>query len=152
ALTCILPEQGPRLGFFPDDMSQKKDIDTTRDNDWICPKCGNINFSFRTVCNMRKCNTPKSESQVPKSDKNSDQKMPEGSWKCEKCNNINYPFRTKCNRKNCGADKPSESSKSPSAASVSTSTCLRVEKVQSCHPALLNWVSDMPVRFQRMTL
>nr|KYP52933.1 RanBP2-type zinc finger protein At1g67325 family [Cajanus cajan] len=107
----------PRLGFFPDDMSQKKDIDATRDNDWICPKCGNINFSFRTVCNMRKCNTPKSESQVSKSDKNSKQKMPEGSWKCEKCNNVNYPFRTKCNRKNCGADKPSESSKSPSAAS-----------------------------------
>lgn len=107
----------PRLGFFPDDMSQKKDIDATRDNDWICPKCGNINFSFRTVCNMRKCNTPKSESQVSKSDKSSKQKMPEGSWKCEKCNNVNYPFRTKCNRKNCGADKPSESSKSPSAAS-----------------------------------
>jgi hypothetical protein len=40
--------------------------------------------------------------------------MPEGSWKCEKCNNINYPFRTKCNRQNCGADKPAESTKSPS--------------------------------------
>jgi hypothetical protein len=38
----------------------------------------------------------------------------EGSWKCEKCNNINYPFRTKCNRQNCGADKPAESTKSPS--------------------------------------
>nr|GMD59229.1 ranBP2-type zinc finger protein At1g67325-like [Ipomoea batatas] len=33
--------------------------DGTRDNDWKCPKCGNVNFSFRTVCNMRKCNTPK---------------------------------------------------------------------------------------------
>jgi len=43
-----------------------------------------------------------------------EQKMPEGSWKCEKCNNINYPFRTKCNRQNCGAEKPSESTKSPS--------------------------------------
>lgn len=39
-------------------------IDTTRDNDWTCPKCGNVNFSFRTVCNMRKCNTPKPGSQV----------------------------------------------------------------------------------------
>lgn len=38
--------------------------DATRDNDWTCPKCGNINFSFRTVCNMRKCNTPKPGSQV----------------------------------------------------------------------------------------
>ncbi|KAH9708178.1 RanBP2-type zinc finger protein [Citrus sinensis] len=103
---------GPRPGFFPDDKSQRKGADATRDNDWTCPKCGNINFSFRTVCNMRKCNTPKPGSQAAKSDKNSKQKMPEGSWKCEKCNNINYPFRTKCNRQNCGADKPAESKKS----------------------------------------
>ncbi|KAM1723046.1 hypothetical protein ACFX11_021681 [Malus domestica] len=108
---------GPRPGFLPDDKAQKKSTDATRDNDWACPKCGNVNFSFRTVCNMRKCNTPKPGSQQPaKSDKTSKQKMPEGSWKCEKCNNINYPFRTKCNRQNCGADKPAESKKSPSPA------------------------------------
>ncbi|KAB5573202.1 hypothetical protein DKX38_000396 [Salix brachista] len=107
---------GPRPVFFPDDISQKKGSDASGDNDWACPKCGNINFSFRTVCNMRKCNTPKPGSQVAKSEKNSKQKMPEGSWKCEKCNNINYPFRTKCNRQNCGAEKPAESEKSPSPA------------------------------------
>ncbi|CAL1413554.1 unnamed protein product [Linum trigynum] len=105
---------GPRPTFFPEDKTQKNDA--TRDNDWSCPKCGNINFSFRTVCNMRKCNTPKPGSQPAKSDKNSKQKMPEGSWKCEKCNNINYPFRTKCNRPNCGAEKPVETQKSPSPA------------------------------------
>ncbi|KAL4346711.1 hypothetical protein GQ457_17G000770 [Hibiscus cannabinus] len=108
------PPMGPRPGFFSDDKSQKKGADATRDNDWTCPKCGNINFSFRTVCNMRKCNTPKPGPQAAKSDKNSKQKMPEGSWKCEKCSNINYPFRTKCNRQNCGAEKPDESKKSPS--------------------------------------
>jgi membrane protease subunit (stomatin/prohibitin family) len=107
---------GPRPGFFQDDKSQKKGQDSTRDNDWTCPKCGNINFSFRTVCNMRKCNTPKPGTQAPKPDKNSKQKMPDGSWKCDKCNNINYPFRTKCNRQNCGADKPDESKSSPSSA------------------------------------
>nr|GMD98012.1 ranBP2-type zinc finger protein At1g67325 isoform X1 [Ipomoea batatas] len=101
---------GPRPGFFPEDKSQNKD--GTRDNDWTCPKCGNVNFSFRTICNMRKCNTPKPGSQGAKSGKSSN--MPEGSWKCEKCNNINYPFRTKCNRPNCGAEKPSESIESPS--------------------------------------
>ncbi|KAL7168673.1 hypothetical protein ACSBR2_039006 [Camellia fascicularis] len=53
---------GPRPGFFPDDKYQKKD--GMRDNDWTCPKCGNVNFSFRTVCNMRKCNTPKPRPQV----------------------------------------------------------------------------------------
>ncbi|XP_011003139.1 PREDICTED: ranBP2-type zinc finger protein At1g67325-like isoform X2 [Populus euphratica] len=107
---------GPRPGFFPDDISQKKGSEASRDNDWTCLKCGNINFSFRTVCNMRKCNTSKPGSQFAKSDKNSKQKMPEGSWKCEKCNNINYPFWTKCNRQNCGAEKPAESKKSPSLA------------------------------------
>lgn len=44
--------------------SSNAPLDATRDNDWTCPKCGNINFSFRTVCNMRKCNTPKPGSQV----------------------------------------------------------------------------------------
>nr|XP_043627043.1 ranBP2-type zinc finger protein At1g67325-like [Erigeron canadensis] len=101
---------GPRPGFFPEETSQKKD--GTRENDWECPKCGNVNFSFRTVCNMRKCNTPKPGSQqTTKPAKSSN--MPEGSWKCDQCNNINYPFRTKCNRQNCGAEKPLESEISP---------------------------------------
>ncbi|KAI6692183.1 hypothetical protein NL676_019893 [Syzygium grande] len=107
---------GPRPGFYSDDKLQKRGADATRDNDWTCPNCGNVNFSFREVCNMRKCNTPKPGSQVPKSDKNYKQKMPEGSWKCEQCGNINYPFRTKCNKQNCGADKPSEAEKSPPPA------------------------------------
>ncbi|KAM7468768.1 hypothetical protein LguiB_016330 [Lonicera macranthoides] len=104
---------GPRPGFFPDDKPPRKATEGTRDNDWTCPKCGNVNFSFRTVCNMRKCNTPKPEVQAAKSGKSSKPEMREGNWKCEKCNNINYSFRTKCNRQNCGADKPSESN-SPS--------------------------------------
>jgi hypothetical protein len=111
---------GPRPGYFQENnMPQKKDV--TRENDWSCPKCGNVNFSFRTVCNMRKCNTPKpglqqQQQQASKPGKSSKGEMPEGSWKCEKCNNINYPFRTKCNRQNCGAEKPSEADKSPSDA------------------------------------
>ncbi|XP_074295676.1 ranBP2-type zinc finger protein At1g67325-like isoform X1 [Silene latifolia] len=106
------PAMVPRPGFFPDDKSQKKDL--IRDNDWACPSCGNVNFSFRTVCNMRKCGTPKPASQVAKSDRNSRPNMPDGSWKCEQCGNINFPFRTKCNKQNCGAEKPSEETKSPS--------------------------------------
>ena len=35
-----------------------------RDNDWKCPNCNNINFAFRAVCNMRKCNTPRPDNQV----------------------------------------------------------------------------------------
>ncbi|KAI3733340.1 hypothetical protein L6452_12783 [Arctium lappa] len=103
---------GPRPGFYPEEKVPKKDAKS--DNDWKCPKCGNVNFSFRTVCNMRKCNTPKPVSQTAKPGKSSKPDMPDGSWKCDKCNNINYPFRTKCNRQHCGAEKPSESQKSPS--------------------------------------
>ncbi|CAN0896123.1 RanBP2-type zinc finger protein At1g67325 [Linum grandiflorum] len=105
---------GPRPSFFPDPRTPKED--STRDKDWTCPNCGNMNFSFRTVCNMRKCNTPKPGSQAAMSDKNSNQNTPEGSWKCEKCNNLNYPFRSKCNRPSCGAEKPTEPKKSPSPA------------------------------------
>ncbi|WOL17215.1 ranBP2-type zinc finger protein [Canna indica] len=101
---------GSRAGAYHDEGSQKKNAGEGRENDWTCPNCGNNNFGFRTVCNMRKCNTPRPGSQGSKSDnsKSSKPKMPEGSWKCEKCNNINYPFRTKCNRQNCGAEKPSQ--------------------------------------------
>ncbi|CAM8881883.1 unnamed protein product [Rhodiola kirilowii] len=112
----MTPLQGPRPVFFPDDKPLQKD--STRENDWTCPKCGNVNFSFRPVCNMRKCNTARPGSQPAKPDKNPKQKMPDGSWKCDQCNNINYPFRTKCNRQNCGADKPSGSSESASPALV----------------------------------
>ncbi|KAF9616623.1 hypothetical protein IFM89_030792 [Coptis chinensis] len=106
---------GARQGVYPNETPPKKSADTIRDSDWTCPNCGNVNFSFRTVCNMRKCNTPKPGSQTSKAEKSSKSKMPEGSWKCGKCNNINFPFRTKCNRQNCGADKPSESNESPRA-------------------------------------
>ncbi|CAH8362861.1 unnamed protein product [Eruca vesicaria subsp. sativa] len=115
AAAAMMPRPG---GYFADEKSQKRD--STRENDWTCPNCGNVNFSFRTVCNMRKCNTPKPGPQLQQcgsSDKTSNQKAPEGSWKCDSCGNINYPFRSKCNRQNCGADKPgSQSNGSPSNA------------------------------------
>lgn len=29
------------------------------EGDWTCPQCGNVNFAFRTTCNMRKCGASK---------------------------------------------------------------------------------------------
>ncbi|KAJ0865609.1 putative Zinc finger, RanBP2-type [Helianthus annuus] len=118
----------PQLGFIPEEKGRKKD--GKGDNDWICPNCGNNNFSFRTVCNMRKCNTPKTGSQAGSASKSFKPDMPDGSWKCEQCNNINYAFRTKCNRQNCGAEKPSDSEKPPAEEAAEenaqyTRTCLR---------------------------
>ncbi|PWA95984.1 Zinc finger, RanBP2-type [Artemisia annua] len=139
---------GPRPGFFPEEPSQKKD--GTRENDWECPKCGNVNFSFRTVCNMRKCNTLKPGSQVAKPAKSSKADMPEGSWKCDKCNNINYPFRTKCNRQNCGADKPLESQNSPTEEENNDQDMFK--KVQSCRPAVAQYGSESQSCRRRLRL
>lgn len=30
-----------------------------REDDWTCPSCGNVNFSFRTQCNMHNCSQPR---------------------------------------------------------------------------------------------
>ncbi|KAF5778254.1 putative Zinc finger, RanBP2-type [Helianthus annuus] len=119
----------PRPGFFLEEKGRNKD--GKGDNDWICPNCGNNNFSFRTVCNMRKCNTPKTGSQAGSASKSFKPDMPDGSWKCEQCNNINYPFRTKCNRQNCGAEKPSDSQKAPSEEAPEENAQDMFEKVQS---------------------
>lgn len=61
-----------------------------REGDWICKKCGNINFATRLRCNMRKCQAPREE------------------WVCKACNNINYKFRTVCNMRKCQAPRPQE--------------------------------------------
>ncbi|XP_072958679.1 ranBP2-type zinc finger protein At1g67325-like [Typha angustifolia] len=85
--------------------------DGLSEGDWICPKCDNVNFKFRTTCNMKKCGTPRPTSAANRgSSSNKDYSdAPEGSWSCTKCNNLNYPFRTVCNRKGCGSDRPSTS-------------------------------------------
>lgn len=45
----LIPRSG-HLFAGPDGFSE---------GDWLCPKCGNTNFAFRTTCNMRKCGATK---------------------------------------------------------------------------------------------
>ncbi|CAN8238594.1 unnamed protein product [Cochlearia groenlandica] len=137
----------PRPGYFTEEKSQRRD--STRDNDWTCPNCGNVNFSFRTVCNMRKCNTPKPGPQLGgSSDKISKHNPPEGSWKCDNCGNINYPFRNKCNRQNCGADKPGhQSNDSPSHSSEEKDQVSVKSNVSSGRPMWQRVVEFASVHF-----
>ncbi|KMZ63059.1 hypothetical protein ZOSMA_42G00980 [Zostera marina] len=81
--------------------------DGLSEGDWICPLCDNINFSFRTNCNMKKCNAPRPTT-IPATNLRSrdSTETPEGSWTCNECGNLNYPFRTTCNRKGCENEKP----------------------------------------------
>ena len=43
--------------FNPDDKKKKPLIE--RKGDWLCPKCRNLNFAFRLICN--RCQLPKSD-------------------------------------------------------------------------------------------
>ncbi|XP_042506627.1 ranBP2-type zinc finger protein At1g67325-like isoform X2 [Macadamia integrifolia] len=92
-------------GGLPDNSASRKrrgGPDGLSEGDWVCPKCDNVNFAFRTTCNMKKCGAPRPSSGPNQSDSG----VPEGSWTCSKCENLNYPFRTVCNRKGCGNEKP----------------------------------------------
>ncbi|XP_078148249.1 ran BP2/NZF zinc finger-like superfamily protein [Carex rostrata] len=85
------------------------------EGDWKCPKCENVNFAFRTTCNMKKCGAPRPAypggvNSNGSSGKKEQGEAPEGSWTCGKCSNLNYPFRTVCNRKGCGNERPAPSS------------------------------------------
>ncbi|XP_068634655.1 ranBP2-type zinc finger protein At1g67325-like isoform X2 [Aristolochia californica] len=97
-------------GGTPDNNASRKrrgGPDGLSEGDWICPKCDNVNFAFRTTCNMKKCGAPKPTVGSNSSSGNKDSSAPEGSWTCIKCGNLNYPFRTVCNRKGCTNEKPS---------------------------------------------
>ncbi|CAD6340979.1 unnamed protein product [Miscanthus lutarioriparius] len=106
------PWSGGALAENNDNIASRKrrgGPDGLSEGDWTCPKCDNINFSFRTTCNMKKCGaprpTPGGNTSSSRKD-NNNKEAPEGSWTCPECNNLNYPFRTVCNRKGCSYSKP----------------------------------------------
>lgn len=46
-------------GIFPHRSLISNVAGSRREDDWTCPSCGNVNFSFRTTCNMRNCTQPR---------------------------------------------------------------------------------------------
>eukprot|EP00899_Mesostigma_viride_P021633 jgi/Mesvir1/29471/Mv23042-RA.1 len=95
-------------------------------NDWICPSCGNRNYSYRTKCNMRSCGQDKPATPTlavpggfngtlpilnfttgiaPVAAAPPKPAAPEGSWTCKACGNLNYPYRQACNKRSCGVPR-----------------------------------------------
>lgn len=97
--------QGPPpwdTGLVTDNYASRKrrgGPDGLSEGDWICPKCDNVNFAFRTSCNMKNCGAARPGQSQPNTN------IPEGSWTCKKCGNLNYPFRTVCNKNGCGSER-----------------------------------------------
>jgi len=85
------------------------------DNDWICSKCSNDNFSWRERCN--KCDAPKeggsrsersnrwgNRNERPRNNMRQEKKIyNDNDWICSKCSNDNFSWRERCNK--CDAPK-----------------------------------------------
>lgn len=74
-----------------------------RPGDWDCPRCTNMNFSSREICNGKMegepCNLRKPDFDkygVPHI-RNKDLRKP-GDWDCFRCGNINFKIREACNK------------------------------------------------------
>ena len=77
----------------PAALEEKKEF---KPRDWICRKCGNLNWQFRGFCNgmslTAACLEPRDCTFEP------------GDWYCI-CGNFNLRHRVRCNRSKCGLEK-----------------------------------------------
>ncbi len=105
-------EKKERLKAFKKDVLGKKIAavetkkgkdDAVRDGDWVCPRCKNMNFRRRSVCNSKLCNAkkPVMSASVP-----SELPFESKDWECKKCGNKNFARRTVCNSKTCDEPRP----------------------------------------------
>mmetsp|Transcript_54391 Transcript_54391/g.156400 ORF Transcript_54391/g.156400 Transcript_54391/m.156400 type:complete len:265 (+) Transcript_54391:58-852(+) len=72
----------------------------TRDGDWACSACGNVNFADRAVCNMRRCGASR-QSELHLQPVLQDRFRQD--WQCTQCGNVNFGDRLTCNMRKCGA-------------------------------------------------
>lgn len=86
-----------------------------RPGDWDCPRCTNMNFSSREICNGKMegeaCNLRKPEFDkygVPHI-RNKDLRKP-GDWDCFRCGNINFKIRSACNKCELSIDEATQNS------------------------------------------
>merc|ERR1711972_1048289 len=78
---------------------------SSRDGNWACPQCNNVNYAIRLSCN--RCNAPKPEERpVPRRSGRAPVAGVDGNWACPVCRNVNFATRSTCNR--CGEAKPEE--------------------------------------------
>lgn len=79
---------------------------------WNCPKCGNLNYADKQVCNMRKCQAPKPVEGGGRNQKRQrENNRPGENWDCIECGNSNFPDRTVCNMRKCLAPRPESDEK-----------------------------------------
>ena len=77
---------------------------TRMPGDWDCPRCGNMNYGRRNVCNSEGCDFAKSElGYMP--GRSAMNINGGGDWECPKCGNFNYARRERCNKKDCDFEK-----------------------------------------------
>jgi len=101
-----------------------------KDGDWICDKCGNLNFARRTECHRENCKAPRpsrggqsgwrgsGRGSGVRQDSSNIPSRP-GDWNCAKCGNLNFAFRTECHRNNCNEPRPTGDEEGvPGAANV----------------------------------
>jgi len=79
------------------DMSVTKMHRGENGESWTCPKCNNVNYEGRTVCNMRSCKAVKPGMPEP---------SPAEPWICPGCGNENYATRVFCNLRKCQQARP----------------------------------------------
>lgn len=84
--------------MLADRNQQYGHIRAGKPGDWICKRCGNINFSQRKLCHMNSCRAPPIGCERIG--------LKPGDWTCPSCGDLCFSFRNTCNL--CNTAKPKD--------------------------------------------